>query len=152
MVHEDATLIDADTSAVTAETNEEPIRTADQPNRRLNQTKRPVNDHKVYHAHVYCDQTTVDQARRLCAETVETFHFRVGRFHEKPVGPHLCWSCQITFGTKDFDVFISWLDESRGGLTILVHGVTGNDLKDHIDYAYWLGEEVELNRDTFIDS
>lgn len=107
--------------------------------------KRPVNIHKAYHAHVYFDNESKVFARHLCEQAGERFSLRVGRFHDKPVGPHPRWSCQITFGTRDFDAFIPWLDQNRRELTVLVHGLTGDDLRDHTDYAYWLGESVELN-------
>jgi len=115
----------------------------------MKETKRPVNLHKAYHAHVYFDDKTKDYARKLCDEVGEKFSLKVGRFHEKLVGPHPRWSCQITFGKKDFETFIPWLDENRKELTIFVHGLTGDDLKDHTDFAYWLGQEVELNLGIF---
>ncbi|MFT6386693.1 MAG: DOPA 4,5-dioxygenase [Cellvibrionaceae bacterium] len=61
------------------------------------------------------------------------------------VGPHPCWSCQITFGTNDFDILIPWLHTNRQNLTIFVHTLTGDDVKDHTELAYWLGDVVELN-------
>ena len=115
----------------------------------MNETKRPVSIHKAYHAHVYFDDATKVHARRLCDEISEQFNLKVGRFHEKPIGPHPGGSCQILFGKKDFQSFIPWLEENREDLTIFVHGLTGNDLKDHTDYAYWLGQEVEINLSLF---
>lgn len=111
----------------------------------MSNPKRPVNIHKGYHAHVYFDQETVDFASRLCSEAGEKFGLKVGRVHQKLVGPHTRWSCQITFSHKSFDAFIPWLDEHRGGLSVLVHALTGDDLEDHTKYAYWLGDRVELN-------
>lgn len=73
----------------------------------------------------------------------------MSRFHENPIGLNPMWSRQITFGKKHFDAIIPWLDDNRADLTILVHALTGNDLKDHTDYAYWLGESVELNLGVF---
>ena len=107
--------------------------------------KRPANRHRGYHAHVYFDSLTVGFASALCERAGRQFGLKVGRVHQQAVGPHPCWSCQIIFGTRDFDAFIPWLDESRNGLTVLVHGLSGDDLKDHTDYAYWLGESVTLN-------
>lgn len=110
-----------------------------------NNPKRPVNIHKGYHAHVYFDENSVEFAANLCREAGEKFGLRVGRVHEKLVGPHTRWSCQIIFSHKDFDRFIPWLDKHRQGLTVLVHGLTGDDLADHTDYAYWLGDSVDIN-------
>ncbi|MFT5542972.1 MAG: aromatic ring-cleaving dioxygenase, partial [Arenicella sp.] len=42
-----------------------------------------------------------------------------GRVHQKPVGPHPKWSCQITFSSNDFEQFIPWLEDNRGDLSVL---------------------------------
>ena len=115
----------------------------------MSKTKRPINLHEAYHAHVYFDKSSKALAKKLCEESGEIFGLEVGRFHEKLVGPHPCWSCQVRFSHKDFDNYIAWLDETREGLTVFVHALTGNDLEDHTEYAYWLGQEVELNLSTF---
>lgn len=111
----------------------------------MSNVRRPVNVHKGYHAHVYFDESTKAHAQPLCQEAGRGFKLRVGHFHQQLVGPHPRWSCQITFGSRDFDRFIPWLDEHRGTLTVLVHALTGDDLKDHTEFAYWLGEPVPLN-------
>lgn len=111
----------------------------------MTEIQRPINLHKAYHAHVYFDEDSKLIAKKLCEGSGEKFGLTVGRFHEKLVGPHPCWSCQITFGTKDFEVFIAWLEENRESLTVLVHACTGDDLKDHTEFAYWLGQPVKLN-------
>jgi len=107
--------------------------------------RRPVNAHAAYHAHVYFDADTVDQARALCEEADRHFQVAVGRVHEKPVGPHPRWSCQLAFSAAEFDRIIPWLDEHREGLDVFVHGLSGDALKDHTDYAYWLGNEWPLD-------
>ncbi len=111
--------------------------------------KYPINIHKAYHAHVYFDERSRKQARLLCDSIKQLFTLKVGRFHEGAIGPHPVGSCQISFGTKDFDEFIGWLENHRNGLTILIHGQTGDDLKDHTEYAYWLGESMELDLSLF---
>lgn len=107
--------------------------------------RRPVNLHPAYHAHVYFDAGTVGQARALCEEAGQRFKVAVGRVHEKQVGPHPCWSCQLAFSAAEFDRIVPWLDEHRGGLDVFVHGLSGDELKDHTDHAYWLGEEWPLD-------
>jgi DOPA 4,5-dioxygenase len=111
----------------------------------MSSSRYPVNDHKAYHAHIYFDQNTEQLAKSLCEQSAELFGLAVGRFHKQLVGPHPCWSCQVTFGTIDFDKYIQWLDENRGPITVFVHALTGDDIKDHTDYAYWLGEEIPIN-------
>jgi aromatic ring-cleaving dioxygenase len=111
--------------------------------------KPPVNIHDYYHAHVYFDQDTIEFAGDLCKKAGNLFTLKVGKVHQKPVGPHPMWSCQITFSSDDFTQFIAWLEEHRQGLSILVHALTGDNLQDHTEYAYWLGTEVELSLDLF---
>lgn len=111
--------------------------------------KRPVNHHKAYHAHVYFDESTLAFATKLCHQAGELFALKVGRVHQKPVGPHPKWSCQIVFGAKDFEAFIPWLDLHRKGLSVLVHALTGNNLADHTDFAYWLGQPEKLELSIF---
>jgi len=48
---------------------------------------------KGYHAHVYFDASTIDQARALCEQAAQLFPLKMGRVHERPVGPHPDWSC-----------------------------------------------------------
>ena len=115
----------------------------------MREPKKPVNSHKAYHAHIYFDEYTKVLAKTLCDASGEKHGLRVGRFHERLVGPHPRWSCQVTFGSKDFDQYISWLDAKRESLTIFVHPLTGDNLEDHTEFAYWLGEEVELNLTVF---
>ena len=111
----------------------------------MSEIRRPLNNHKAYHAHVYYEQETLEFASGLCKKAGDRFSLRVGRIHETLVGPHPKWSCQITFGSKDFDKLIPWLDQNREDLTVFIHALTGNDLEDHTTYAYWLGDSVELD-------
>ena len=107
--------------------------------------RRPQNIHKAYHAHLYFDAGSVEQARALAQEAGGLFKVQVGRVHEQLVGPHPRWSCQLAFSAAEFDKLIPWLDEHRGGLDVLVHGLTGDPLADHTEYAYWLGNEWPLD-------
>ncbi len=102
---------------------------------------------KGYHAHVYFDESTFEQAKALCEEAGKLFQVTVGRMHSQPVGPHPCWSCQLAFDSSKYADLLSWLALNRNGLTILIHTLTGNDLKDHTDYAAWMGEPQILNLD-----
>ncbi len=115
----------------------------------MTEIKRPINIHNDYHAHVYFDNKTLEFARDLCDRIGTLFGLKVGRIHQKPVGPHPKWSCQIIFTDQDFDELIPWIDENRNGLTILVHGLTDEHLKDHTDHAYWLGDSAELDLSMF---
>jgi aromatic ring-cleaving dioxygenase len=111
--------------------------------------QRPQNLYAHYHAHVYFDETTTEQARELCQTAATRFGVTMGRVHQKPVGPHPHWSCQLAFDASQFDALIPWLDTHRAGLSILVHGQTGKSLEDHTTHASWLGEPAELNLSRF---
>ena len=110
---------------------------------------RPRNVFPAYHAHVYFDEQTVNQAREICQQAAERFGVAMGRVHQKLVGPHPRWSCQLAFDAAQFDTLIPWLEQNRNGLTVLVHGQTGDDLEDHTTNASWLGEPVALNLEVF---
>ncbi|MCP4208130.1 MAG: DOPA 4,5-dioxygenase family protein, partial [Shimia sp.] len=72
-----------------------------------------------------------------------------GRMHEKPVGPHPCWSCQLAFEPETFAAFIPWLALNRDGLVVFIHPDTGDELKDHTEHAMWMGEMMELDLSVF---
>lgn len=111
--------------------------------------KRPRNSYPAYHAHVYFAQDTLAQAEALCRAAGETFGVAVGRVHHKRVGPHPHWSCQLAFDAAQFDAVLPWLEANRGGLTILVHGLTGSELEDHTTHAAWLGSPATLDLSVF---
>jgi len=106
-------------------------------------------DISAYHAHIYFDASTAAQAGKLCDTAGEKFAVPVGRKHQQPVGPHPCWSCQITFKPELFGVLIPWLALNRKGLTVFIHPVTGDDLMDHTEYAIWMGKIEPLKLDIF---
>lgn len=112
---------------------------------------RPINKHNVYHAHIYFDKDTLTYTTQLCQNLKNKFGstVQVGVIHQQLVGPHPKWSCQITFTSSQFSEFIPWLDKNRKNLTVFVHGVTGDVLKDHTEYAYWLGDSEKLNLSIF---
>ena len=111
---------------------------------------RPQNIHDFYHAHLYFEKETLDFAIVLSQAIGEKFGLSVGSIIQRPVGPHPKWSCQITFAKEHFSEFVPWLDLHRDGLSIFIHGLTGDDLKDHTDYAYWLGDSEALNLAMFM--
>jgi aromatic ring-cleaving dioxygenase len=100
-----------------------------------------------WHAHVYFDAAGRAAAQEF-REAV-TAHFgnaiEMGRFHERPVGPHPQWSYQIAFAPSRFAEVVSWLALNRGTLDVFVHPNTGDELGDHRDRAIWLGRSYELN-------
>lgn len=102
-----------------------------------------------FHAHVYFDADSVEQARALCEAAAARFDLSMGRVHERPVGPHPCWSCQLAFHPELFGEVIPWLALNRDGLTVFVHPNTGDDLRDHRDHPLWMGRMETLKLEMF---
>lgn len=102
-----------------------------------------------YHAHVYFDEETVEQAEAVCKAAAQNFSVEMGRMHQKPIGPHPMWSCQLAFKPEVFGQVIPWLALNRQGLTVFIHPDTGDDLGDHRDRAMWMGTMEKLNLEIF---
>jgi DOPA 4,5-dioxygenase len=100
-----------------------------------------------WHAHVYFDAASRDAARFFRAVVAARFGERVelGRFHERPVGPHPRWSYQLAFGPTQFADVVSWLALNHGELDVFVHPNTGDQLRDHRDSAIWIGRSWQLD-------
>ena len=100
-----------------------------------------------WHAHVYFDGSSRDAAWKL--REVITLHFgdvvEMGRFHERPVGPHPMWSYQIAFMPGQFAAVVPWLTLNHGALDVLLHPNTGDELGDHRDRAMWVGRSHLLD-------
>ena len=99
-----------------------------------------------YHAHVYFEASSIGQARALCEAAAARFALKMGRMHEKLVGPHPQWSCQLAMRAEMFGEVIPWLMLHREGLSVLVHPSTGDSYGDHLERSLWLGERLELNK------
>jgi DOPA 4,5-dioxygenase len=91
------------------------------------------------HVHIYFDPAELGQARSLARAAQKRFNLSVGRFHQRPVGPHPRGSCQLTVAVSEFGPFATWAAVHRGTLTIFAHASTGNDLADHTQHVIWFG-------------
>ena len=103
-----------------------------------------------YHAHVYYDADTLEKAKALLQRCVDLFGVKMGTVHERLVGPHPDWSCQLTVPVEQIGELIGFLALNRDGLNIFVHPETGEDLEDHRDRAIWVGSERPLNLTQFL--
>ncbi|WP_299789066.1 DOPA 4,5-dioxygenase family protein [uncultured Shewanella sp.] len=109
----------------------------------------PANKFSDYHAHLYFDESTLVQATELRDRVYNQLGFHVGKLNTRLVGPHPKWSFQISFNGEQFDTFLPWIDKHRNGLSVLIHPVTGDDLRDHSEYAGWLGQPLTLKLSIF---
>jgi DOPA 4,5-dioxygenase len=98
-----------------------------------------------YHAHVYYDAATREQARQLCGAAGKRFPLTVGRMHDNPVGPHPRGSCQLAFAADQLANVLPWLVLNRNGLTVFTHAETGNAIQDHTAHVIWLGPSETLD-------
>ncbi len=104
-----------------------------------------------WHAHIYFDQSSRDDAWAL-RETIErelAGAIQMGRFHEKPVGPHPMWSYQLAFANEHLPKVASWLALNHGKLDVFMHPETDDSLRDHRDCAIWFGKSHKLNLENF---
>ena len=106
-----------------------------------------------YHVHIYFDGTEENEqkARRTLArldaqfpETLQEVH-RLGR----NVGPHLSPNFSSTIMPEDFGKIVSWLQLHSDGLSILIHPVTNDDMRDHRDCTMWIGTPEALDLSFF---
>jgi aromatic ring-cleaving dioxygenase len=102
-----------------------------------------------YHAHVYFDAESVNQARTLCETAAGRFGVQMGRVHERPVGPHPMWSCQLGATPAQFAKLLPWLALNREELIVFAHPETGDALVDHRDHGIWLGSGLALDLSIF---
>ncbi|MFT2110823.1 DOPA 4,5-dioxygenase family protein [Marinomonas sp. 2405UD68-3] len=105
---------------------------------------------KAYHAHLYFhDEASMEAAMKVASAAQADFPISIGRFHQRPVGPHPTWSCQLSFAAVTFGDFIPWLILNRGNTDVFLHPVTGDDYLDHTQGASWLGRSYELKLEMF---
>jgi DOPA 4,5-dioxygenase len=107
-----------------------------------------------YHAHVYYDPAgSRDRAAVVRERVAATFpDVRLGRWHDRPVGPHPQAMYQIVFAPARLADILPWLMLNRLGLTVLVHPETGDDYADHAHHAAWLGAVLPLRLEVLTGS
>ena len=100
---------------------------------------------KGFHAHVYYDESSRALAADIRAAISAQFAVEMGRWRDKPVGPHPQSMYQVAFQPDQFDSLVPWLMLNHAGLNVLIHPRTDDDVADHSQRALWLGEKLELN-------
>jgi aromatic ring-cleaving dioxygenase len=106
-----------------------------------------------WHAHVYFDAAHRDAAwvLREAIEARFAGKMEMGRFHERPVGPHPMWSYQLAFEVPHFAEIVGWLTLNHGELDVFMHPNTDDPLRDHRDAAVWIGHAHQIKLEVFND-
>lgn len=98
-----------------------------------------------YHSHIYFDSTDIEIATHLRNTISEMSGVKVGKMHDKPIGPHTKPMFTVEIKPDVFSRLVPFLMINRNNLDVLVHPETGNDLLDHTNHALWLGNKVPLD-------
>lgn len=105
-----------------------------------------VSEIREYHAHVYYDRHSESVAAWLREQLDARFKVVLGRWKDRPVGPHPRPMYQVAFGPEEFPGVVPFLMLNRRGLVILVHPDSGyGHAGDHAHRALWLGEVLPLD-------
>jgi len=99
---------------------------------------------KGFHIHMYFTPDQEDSARQVWDDAKTYWNKkhpeRVGRFHTKPVGPHVTGSFQIWVDFAERDEALAWVTDNRCGLKAMIHKVTNDDHHDHTEAVTWYGD------------
>lgn len=120
----------------------------------MSQHDVPLKVDKIqsYHAHVYFDGSAQRETAELLREEIaERFSVLLGRWHDRPVGPHALAMYQVAFLPAEFARLVPWLMVNRRGLTVLIHPNTGEPKSNHLQHALWLGEALEIDSASLSD-
>jgi DOPA 4,5-dioxygenase len=101
---------------------------------------------------VYYDGGSREAAARLREGIAQAFPDAVlGRWHDKPVGPHPQAMYQVAFAPALFPTLVPFLALNREGLAVLVHPETGRQKADHLHHAMWMGAVLALDASVLPD-
>jgi aromatic ring-cleaving dioxygenase len=102
-----------------------------------------------YHAHVYFDESTAASAQGLRQRIADELRGQV-RVHGligEPIGPHPLPMFEIDVPAGRLEALMAWLMLNHGPHSVLIHPITGDDLKDHSDHPAWIGPPLPLRLD-----
>jgi aromatic ring-cleaving dioxygenase len=109
-------------------------------------TIQKLDSIRSYHAHIYFEgQEQRHLAEALREEIGARFSVRLGRWHDRLVGPHTRPMYQVSFAPGEFPLLVPWLMMNRRGLAVLIHPNTGQPKADHLLHALWLGENLAID-------
>ena len=100
-----------------------------------------------FHIHIYFGPDTRASALQLRAHlaTTDAFSVELQTIREEPIGPHPVPMFNAHVDRANFTAVVYWLMLNHGAHPILIHPMTGDDLRDHTDHALWLGTPLSLH-------
>lgn len=111
---------------------------------RTGSAPHPLQDIASFHAHIYYDHDSRDEAAQLRSWIGERFVVTLGSWHDALVGPHAQAMYQVAFANEVFPLLVPWLMLNHGRLSILIHPNTTHPLADHTDHALWIGPPLGI--------
>jgi len=108
-----------------------------------------VADIQLYHVHLYYERGKESESvARVIAEGIKS-QFKdkiIEEFNYKTlVGPHDGPNIAIHFSNEGFAKIVPWVQVNSKGLSVLVHPVTNDELKDHVEDSMWIGKQRGFN-------
>lgn len=99
------------------------------------------------HAHVYFTPETREIADRFRSKIIAAFSDRtqISRLIDRPIGPHPVPMFEIDFHSEIACELAPFMEDGREGLSILLHPVSDEEVKDHTERAVWLGKRLTLD-------
>jgi DOPA 4,5-dioxygenase len=109
------------------------------------------NNFSKYHVHVYCDLDQVSVCQQVRRELLSSGLAieGAGPVRNRPIGPHPKPMFEAWFASSELDSIIDWMKRNRNGLSVMFHPLSGDDLADHKDYSFWIGEKLKLDLTIF---
>jgi DOPA 4,5-dioxygenase len=102
-------------------------------------------DIRGFHAHVYFDAIERPTAERIRDALAQHLGVNVGALHDRPVGPHAKAMFQVAITPEQFATVVPWLMVNRAGLSVLVHPISDDPVRDHDASALWMGEPLPID-------
>ncbi len=107
---------------------------------------------KGYHIHIYTPSPFDSFDARLMIDALEKLfpeHVK-GVYDVKVVGPHTQKNIEVDITSEGFAEVVQWLQMNNpANLSVLVHPDTGDDIRDHLQAAMWIGHETPMNMEFF---
>lgn len=116
-------------------------------NKSIPKTWEDANPARAYHIHIYFDAASAATAKDVVAQAKALFPGEAlgGDRVIGKIGPHMMTNLEIDIRKESFGKVVSWLQQNSQGLSILIHPRTGDERKDHLDSAMWLGKPVPFS-------